>query len=61
MFRLVRERRLYASGILELCGSSREIREEAEDEGDRSERRGLLVEDLGDVFLESEGRSKAWV
>ena len=60
MLRPVRDRRLCASGIL-LCFlsfSSREIREDPEDDGDRSEREGLLAEDLRDPFLRSVGRSK---
>jgi len=53
------EMRLCASGIL-VCFSSMEIREAPEDDGDRSEREGLLVEDLRGrgPFFKSVGRSK---
>jgi hypothetical protein len=59
MFR-PKERRLCESGILEYF-SSIEIREEPEDDGDRSEIEGLLFEDLRDrgPFFKSGGRSKA--
>jgi hypothetical protein len=57
MFR-PKESRLCASGIL-VCFSSIERREEPEDDGDRSERGGLLVEGLRDPFFRSVGRSKA--
>ena len=54
MLRLLRERRLCASGILLDC-SSKERREEPEDEGVRSEGRGLVVveEEVRDAFFAS--------
>lgn len=41
-----------------LSFSSKEMIEELEDDGDRSEIGGLLLEDLRDLFLRSAGRSK---
>lgn len=58
MFR-PKDRRLCESGILEYF-SSIEIKEDPEDDGDRSEIEGLLFEDLRGrgPFFKSVGRSK---